>query len=45
MTPGDQNDVLHLLNSQSKLSGESEPAVDLFDHPLAKIAARKGVPT
>jgi len=45
MTSGDQNDVLHLLNSQSKLSGESEPAVDMFDHPLAKISAREGVLT
>jgi hypothetical protein len=38
MTPGDQHDVFHLLNSHSKSSGEGEPVVDVPHHPLTKIS-------
>jgi len=44
MTPRNQNNVLH-LNFQSKPSGEGKPVVDMLDHTLSKISARKGVLT
>jgi hypothetical protein len=44
MTPSDQNDFLH-LNFKSKPSSKGEPAVDIFDYPLAKVSPCKGVVT
>jgi hypothetical protein len=45
MTTCDQNNLLHLHDSQSKPSGESEPTVDMFDYPLAEVSPRKCVLT
>ena len=43
MAPGNEDDVLHVLNSQSKPSRKSEPDPDMLDYPLAKIPSRYGV--
>ena len=40
MSSSDQDDILHLFNTQSKSSGPHEPAVDMADDPLAKILTR-----
>jgi hypothetical protein len=37
MGPSDEDDILHPANSQPKLSGPREPAVDMPDDPLAEI--------
>jgi hypothetical protein len=41
--PGDEDDVFHLLDPQSKPSGEREPAVDVLDYPLAEGPTCDGV--
>ena len=38
-----QNDFFHFLDSQSKPSGEGEPAINMFHDPVAKITLRRGV--
>jgi hypothetical protein len=43
ITASNQDDFFHLVDSQSKLSGEGEPAIDILHHPGAKIPLRKGV--
>jgi hypothetical protein len=45
ITASNQDNFFHLLDSQSKISGEGEPAIDMVHHPLAKITLRKGVLT
>ena len=40
MSSSDQDNILHLFNTQSKPSGPHEPAVDVADHPLAEILTR-----
>jgi hypothetical protein len=40
-----QDDFLHLLDSKSKPSSESEPGVDMLYYPLGKITPGKGVLT
>ena len=40
MSPSDQDDILHPVNFQSKLSGPREPAIDMLDYPLAEISFR-----
>jgi hypothetical protein len=39
MGPSDQDDILHPVNFQSKLSGPREPAIDIPDDTLAEIWA------
>jgi hypothetical protein len=43
ITSSNQNYFFHLLDSQSKLSGKGEPAIDMLHHPRAEITPRKGV--
>jgi hypothetical protein len=43
ITTSDQNDLFHLLDSQSKPSDEGKPTADVLKHPLAKVILRKGV--
>ena len=38
-----QNDFLHLLDPQFKMSCKGEPAVDMLHHPLAKSIQGEGV--
>jgi hypothetical protein len=40
MGPSHQDDILHPLNSQSKLSRPREPAVNMPDDPFAEICNR-----
>ncbi len=40
MSPGNQDNILHPVNSQFKLSGPREPAVDMPNYPLAKLCTR-----
>jgi hypothetical protein len=40
MGPSDQDDILHPVNSQSKLSSPREPAVNMPDYTLAEICTR-----
>ena len=44
MSPGDQDDILHPVNPQSKLSGPCEPAADMLDYLLSEIFAHYRVP-
>jgi hypothetical protein len=43
ITASNQYDFLHLLDSQTKPSGEREPAIDMFHNPSAKITLSEGV--
>jgi hypothetical protein len=43
ITASNQDDFFHPFNSQSTLSGEGEPTIDVFDYPLAKITHRLSV--
>jgi len=43
MTPCDQNNLLHLLNAQSKPPSKGKPVTDVFDDPLAKVSPCKGI--
>jgi hypothetical protein len=38
MNASDQNDVLHPVDSQTKLSCPGEPAVNMLGYPLAEIS-------
>ena len=40
ITASNQNNFFHLVDSQSKLSGEGEPAIDMLHHPGAKVTLR-----
>jgi hypothetical protein len=40
MGPSNQDDILHPVNAQSKLSSPREPAVDMPDDPLPEICTR-----
>jgi hypothetical protein len=42
---GNQDYFLHLLDPQSKPSGEGEPGVDVLYYPLGEIPPRDSVPT
>jgi len=43
ITASNQDNFFHPFNSQSTLSGEGEPVIDVFNYPLAKIAHRLSV--
>jgi hypothetical protein len=40
ITTSNQDNFFHPLNTQSKLSGEGEPAIDMLNYPPAKITLR-----
>jgi hypothetical protein len=40
VAPGNEDDVLHLFDSQPKSSCKSEPDPDMLNYPLAKIPSR-----
>jgi hypothetical protein len=37
ITASNQDNFFHLIDSQSKLSGEGEPAIDMLHHPSAEV--------
>jgi len=43
ITTSNQDDFFHPLDSQSEPSGECEPAIDIFNHPPAKITLSQSV--
>jgi hypothetical protein len=43
MCPCHQDYIFHPADSESKLSGPSEPGVDMFDYPFAKLSLRDRV--
>jgi hypothetical protein len=44
MSPSDQDDILHPVNSQFKLSGPREPAVDMLNYPLPNLVRYRVLP-
>jgi len=43
ITTSNQDNFFHTLDSQSTLSGEGKPAIDVRNYPLTKITHRLGV--
>jgi len=45
MTPSDQNDILHAVDSQAKIFSKRKPEIDMPDYPSSKIASGNSILT
>jgi len=45
MTAGDEDDILHTLDSITKIFSDLETIIDVLEHPFTKITTSDGVVT